>query len=74
MFRRVPKPVGDDLSNISIPYAIVEHPVSNMDLVSLPSESDWGVTQVHFSATHPARVCSLAEEAGPRGRTFAHLT
>ena len=48
MFRRVPKPVGDDLSNISIPYAIAEHPVSNMDLVSLPSESDWGVTQVHF--------------------------
>ena len=70
---KAPEPVGEDLSNISLPYVIAEHHFSNMDLVPLPSGSDWSVTQVHLLATHPTRVCSLAEEAGPRGRPLCTL-
>ena len=67
MVRGVPEPVGEDLSNAWLPYFIAQHHFSNMDLVSLPSESDWGVTQVHLLATHPARACSLARRLGLEG-------
>ena len=53
---KAPEPVGEDLSNISLPYVIAEHHFSNMDLVPLPSGSDWSAAQVHISATSP-RTC-----------------
>ena len=42
---------------MALPCVIAEHHFSNMDLVSLPSESDWSVNQVHIRVTSPC-TCS----------------